>query len=443
MLATAMGSFISLRNFVFSLYAVFFITLLVLPIVPKGIALLLLLVGIVGFAVYRGKLLIGFSPEERLLIWVFSAFTFISFISFLVFPYSRMSHYRMEDYATFMLILPMFLLLRQWRFKLNTIVVLFSFVATLLGVVSLLQLWSMQSGSGYFMTFDNPMAQFWNRPSGVVNPMRYAAISLIFFAFALNALVFVKRQSALIKTLLFVAMISAGIACALTQVRGAWLAFFALVFTYGCAFFYLGYRKRVVAFFAVAIIVVVSVAQFDFVEQRIHKTERAFEMYMEGNSGSSLGARLDMFKTAWWLINERPWFGHGLNSYSANATEIRENTPGMNPEVGRWHNPHNEILNATVEKGVIGLISMLLLFVAPGLLFLKAFLVNRGTGSVAYLSFCGISVLIVYFVAGLSVALFEHDIFNHFYVLTVLFLASQVHSHSSCSTREERKNVEL
>jgi O-antigen ligase len=142
--------------------------------------------------------------------------------------------------------------------------------------------------------------------------------------------------------------------------------------------------------------------------------------------------------TVYWLFalitsaadrHQNPFFGHGLNSYNPKATEIRKRTPGMSGEVGRWANPHNEILQVMVEKGVIGLITLLLLFGAPGYLFLQA--LSKADDSVVgqqikFYAMSGLSLLIVYAVAGQSVALFEHDVFNHFFALMVLLFASQI-----------------
>ena len=149
-----------------------------------------------------------------------------------------------------------------------------------------------------------------------------------------------------------------------------------------------------------------------------------FEHYQQGNAETSIGARLDMFKGALILIEQNVVWGHGLNSYKKKATEVRENTPGLSRHVGRWNNPHNEILLVMVEKGLVGLVTLLFLFVAPALLFLKA--LSCAEQSARFYAMCGLNILIVYAVVGQSVALFEHDVFNHFFALMVLLFASQI-----------------
>jgi O-antigen ligase len=69
------------------------------------------------------------------------------------------------------------------------------------------------------------------------------------------------------------------------------------------------------------------------------------------------------------------------------------------------------------------------LFGAPGYLFLQA--LNKADDSVAghqikFYAMSGLSLLVIYAVAGQSLALFEHDVFNHFFALMVLLFASQI-----------------
>ena len=164
-------------------------------------------------------------------------------------------------------------------------------------------------------------------------------------------------------------------------------------------------------------------------QPRVQMAITSIDGYLQGDSNSALGARFDMFKAAGILIKEKPIWGHGLGSYSPKATKIRKSTPGMSPEVGKWANPHNEILQVMVEKGVIGLATLLLLFATLGYLFLHALRKANNSSSdqqIKFYAVSGLSLLAVYAVAGQSVALFEHDVFNHFFALMVLLFASQM-----------------
>ena len=385
-------------------YAVYLFTALTVPFVGKVAAGVLLLLGLCGL--YRlKKQHFALIKAEKWLLFSFALFSVVSIISFLYWPHTRESRMHLEDYATFIMLLPLYLLLRQFRFNFMLLLVVFLAVAVELGVISL-----MSSVA---------------RPSGAVNPMRYGNISLVLAVIPLVALLLIRNKAFSFKLFLIVACVLGLIACFLTQSRGAFLSIPFLAFLYGIYLYRAGHPRFIMALTLGAVLIVAVASQ----QERVQGSLISIDRYLQGDSGSALGARFDMFKAAGILIKERPFWGHGLSSYSPLATAIRKNTPGMNYEVGLWANPHNEILQVMVEKGVVGFITLLLLFAAPGYLFLQA--LRKADDSIAgqqikFYAMSGLSLLTVYAVAGQSVALFEHDVFNHFFALMVLLFASQI-----------------
>lgn len=385
-------------------FAVYLSCALVIPVVGKAAAGFLLLMGLLGLYRLKGCFY-DLTRAEKWLLVSFALFSIVSIASFFYWPQTREARMHLEDYATFMMLLPLYLLLRQFRLNFAPLLVVFSVVAIELGILSLV----------------SDVA----RPSGSVNPMRYGNISLVLAVIPLVAMLLVRNKSFSFKFFLIAASVLGLIACFLTQSRGALLSIPFLVFLYGMYLYRAGHPRFLMALAVGAVLIVAVASQ----QERVQLSLTSIDRYLQGNSGSALGARLDMFKAAGILIKERPIWGHGLNSYSPLATVIRKNTPGMNPEVGRWANPHNEILLVMVEKGVVGLITLLLLFAAPGYLFFQA--LNKADDSVAgqqikFYAMSGLSLLVIYAVAGQSVALFEHDVFNHFFALVVLLFASQI-----------------
>ncbi len=390
--------------FILCVYAVYLLCAMTLPMVGKVASGLLLLLGFVGL--YRLKdRSYRLAVEEKWLLASFALFSIVSIVSFLYWPQSREARMHLEDYATFIMLLPLYLLLRQFRLHLTCMLAILAVTAIELGVISLVS---------------NDA-----RPSGAVNPMRYGNISLVLAVIPLIAILVIRNMAFTLKVLLMAASVLALAACFLTQSRGALLSIPVLAFICSVYLFWAGHPRYLI-FLVLGLILAVAVASQ---QPRVQGTVTSFERYLQGDTSSALGARFDMFRVAGRLIQERPVWGHGLNSYSSKATEIRKNTAGMNPEVGVWANPHNEILQVMVEKGVIGLITLLFLFAAPGYLFLQALSKADDSGAgqqVKFYASCGLGLLVVYAVAGQSVALFEHDVFNHFFALMVLMFASQV-----------------
>lgn len=404
-------------------YVVYLFSALALPVVAKACALALLLVGWVVLA-WRRKLTFELNGSELFLLGTFALFSLVSIASFFYWPHSRESQMRLEDYGVFLLLIPLYSLLRDFLFNYKAVVVLLALVACSLGVISTVQYVSMKYFGQYVLMGEGRMSRFWLRPSGGVNPMRYAAISLIFACFAVNALLLFRNKALWLKSLLGLAVVLALVACLLAQVRGSWLALPVLLVVYCFYLFKFGYPRFMLGVLLGGVLLLSVVTQLQFVQQRYDHAVSNVSAYINGNAHSSLGARFDMFKAAGILIAERPLWGHGLNSYSSKASEIRDATPGMSREVGAWNNPHNEILQVMVEKGVVGLITLIFLFAAPAYMFIRSLYDRRV--EVKYYGMNGLAILIVYVVAGQSVALFEHDVFNHFFALMILLFASQI-----------------
>lgn len=388
-------------------YTAYLATALTLPDESKFIAGALLLLGWAGLSYVKNH----FYPlisTERLIAYSFALFSLVSILSYLFMPQSRAGQIHLEDYGVFIMIIPLYLLLRQFRINTRYLLVVLSVVLIGLGIQSYLSTSS--------------------RPSGGVNAMRFANVSLIMALFPLIALIVFRYPSKLFKSLLVVSAGFGLFACFLAQSRGALLSIPVLALVYGMYLHRNGHSKLLVAILLLGAVSIAVISQ----QPRMQRTVDSVERYFSGDSKTPLGARFDMYKVAISLIKEKPIFGHGLGSYGPKASKIRDSTPGMNREVGMWNNPHNEILLVMVEKGVLGLSTLLLVFWAPAYFFWGALRRSDKYGNnavVKFYSLSGMGLLIVYSVAGQSVALFQHDVFNHFFVLMVILFASQIRSH--------------
>ena len=409
---------------VFALYALYLATALTAPFTGKFAAGLLLLVGLGGM--YRLK--DGFydlSKGEKYLLGSFALFTLVSIVSFFYWPHSRLAQMHLEDYGTFLMLIPLYLLLRQFRFNFTSVICLLALSAFVLGLVSVLQYVAMRYFNVQILISDNRYSHVWLRPSGGVNPMRYGAISLILSAIALNATLLIRNKAVWLKLLLWMSFLMGLVASYLADSRSSFAAIPLLVLMYGIYLYKAGHSRSLKVFLVLAVLLLAGVSQ----NSRVQAVFSSFERYQQGAAYSSLGARLDMFKAAIIMIEKRPLWGLGLGGYLEGGKEVRKLYPNIDQHVGTWSNPHNEYLLVMVEKGLIGLFTLLLLFVAPGYLFIRVIKKadNSSVGrQLKFYAMSGLSLLVVYVVVGLSVALFQHDVFNHFFALMVLLFASQI-----------------
>ncbi len=405
-------------------YSVYLFSALTVPFMGKVAAGLLLLMGLVGL--YRLKAsYYDLTVAEKWLLASFSLFSVVSIISFFYWPHNRLAQMHLEDYGTFLMLIPLYLLLRQFKFNFTRVIVLLALTSIVLGLVSISQYVAMWYFNVQILTSDNLYSHMWFRPSGGVNPMRYGAISLVLSAIAFNGVLLLRGKSMRLRLLLPISGLLGLVACYLADSRSSFVAVPLLAFMYSVYLYKAGHPGYLKVLLVSSALLMAGLSQND----RVLVTVSSMERYQQGDAGSPLGARFDMFKAAIILIEKKPLWGYGLGGYLKGGKEVRKIYPNLDQHVGTWSNPHNEILLVMVEKGVIGLISLLLLFIAPGYLFWQAL---RGaddsvTGQqVKFYTMSGLSLLVVYAVAGQSVALFQHDVFNHFFTLMVLLFASQI-----------------
>ena len=80
--------------------------------------------------------------------------------------------------------------------------------------------------------------------------------------------------------------------------------------------------------------------------------------YQQGHIETSQGLRLEMWRVALQAVQDKPWFGHGVGSYSnVYVTYHGRDRNGSN-------NPHQQYLFWLVEFGAVGLMLLLCFFIA-------------------------------------------------------------------------------
>jgi len=150
-------------------------------------------------------------------------------------------------------------------------------------------------------------------------------------------------------------------------------------------------------------------------------------------AGSSLGTRLEMWRSTQYFFDEAPWFGVGRFNYQKKAQEYVDQ--GLaNQAIADHSHPHNAFIEMIMSKGLFGLLALLLLMYYPLYVFIKTRNVNRDS------AFSGIVLITAYTVFSLT----EASTFtkNNFVSIYLVYLAVFFSWH----TREiygEKKSVAL
>jgi O-antigen ligase len=427
-------TFLSLREYIssklscllLSVFTAYFLTTVFKPDFSDVMAATLVLIGL--FCLKGSLKSLKKSPLgqlEQYLLVAFVVYAIVTIVSFSYWPSTRHGHMRLEDDIKFLFFIPLYMVLRQYQLRTRAILTVFIIFALLLGVVPIVQYIGISQYNEYWFKFDDAFRDHW-RPSGSVNPMRYGVIALVLAGWLLNAKLVFKDKTWSLRFALLLGFVLALVGCFLTQTRGVWLAIPVLILAYLFYVFRMGRDRYIWVILLTSIVFLVSLSQSNLVQKRLDITLSNLQQYQEGNGNSSLGARLDMYKFSLKLFTDNPIFGHGLGVFKTKAQEARIDgqLAGMSTELGKRRTPHNEFFQALVERGVIGLVVTIMLLIAPGVIFYKA-LKSRSRKSVYY-GLNGIVLLIIFFVAGQTGTLFNHNVFTHFYIIMVLLFASQI-----------------
>jgi len=166
------------------------------------------------------------------------------------------------------------------------------------------------------------------------------------------------------------------------------------------------------------LVVIASAAlSYNMVEQRVQKAMQDLTKFSEqGDSRSSLGARIEMWKSGYYTFIENPIFGIGYEvrqDYKQSLVD-RELVGPIVMQFTRLHNSYMEELSI---KGIIGFATLLLFFGWPLYLIFKR-------GDLKYDVFTQLGVAHILLVMGYSVTqnyINHHSGMLHYLMYTIIF----------------------
>ena len=117
------------------------------------------------------------------------------------------------------------------------------------------------------------------------------------------------------------------------------------------------------------------------------------------NVTTSIGQRMEMWRTAWSLSSNNIWLGMGRNGYLAAKQQMADEGK-MDKVIKNYTNAHNDYLDALVKRGIIGVLALLALFLVPFALFARA--LRRGGAAAQPYALAGVVLCTCYMIFGLT-----------------------------------------
>ena len=224
----------------------------------------------------------------------------------------------------------------------------------------------------------------------------------------------------------------------LSGTRGAWVAMLGCLLLFFLAVSLDSWRAVLVA---VVIIALLGVTSFYSLDQRqrdginkraLHVTDTVIS-YLNGEKISgSQGARILMWEAS--LLSARYYpLGHGSDNFNAAIKKISDSNPRYK-SVRRFGHAHNEFLNSLVENGWHGLLTLMLLFGYPALVFARSYIRSahdpEATNTRLY-SACGLMLIASYVGSGLTQALLSHHTLMLLFVILLYCCCAQLRAWDS------------
>lgn len=211
------------------------------------------------------------------------------------------------------------------------------------------------------------------RREGIINAIQLGGLAMMFAMLCLAGMGWAAtQQRARCWGLVLASGCVAGVLASLwTGSRGAWLAM-----PMGLVIIYFVYRpwlnKRVVlgAVLALTALLAAAIAAPQTgVQKRLAKAVEDVQIYAQDSTiQTSNGGRFEVWKASLWVVQAHPWLGVGETGFVEHVQEFAR-TGKVATYAQRFRHAHNEVLDVFAKRGVLGLASLLLLYVVPWRLF--------------------------------------------------------------------------
>ncbi|MBV6307088.1 O-antigen ligase family protein [Candidimonas humi] len=267
----------------------------------------------------------------------------------------------------------------------------------------------------------------------VTSAIPYGDIGLVMAMLCVAAL-FSRPATGTGRTWPWSCMLGLGVAaglysCVASETRGAWIAVPPVAVIFCVAF---GRRRDLWRLLGAGLAVVALLAAVFVMMPDKGLKERSFEavhevqMYLrDRNSGTSVGARLEMWRMAIENIPKKPVLGWNYAEYEA---EVHRETVKnkVDPFVATLANTHNNYLEACLHQGVFGLLVLLALYAYTFGGFCRR--LRHPGRNVRIPAVCGASVVVSFFIFGLTqVILGRNNGVLFFLVSLAIFWGSMRH----------------
>ncbi|KPA53553.1 ligase [Photobacterium leiognathi subsp. mandapamensis] len=326
--------------------------------------------------------------------------------------------------SRFVLVLPIFLLLLLYPPKVNILTSGFIIGAIIAGVVAMIHIYDFKTGRAFSDVLKNTHSSL----KGYM-PIQSGNMAMTLGLISLTISLYYLDQKSWWKfTLSLIAALLGIYASFLSGSRGGWI-FLPI------AIIYLAFSNRQFISKKVTIVTIiilgtglVLLSQNQEITKRIDSATYDLTQYQAGNEYTSLGIRLELWKSAIYTTEQHPIIGSGYQGREV-LREKWAHEGLVNAEVIKSFldsHSHNQFLEDLSVRGVIGLTALLAIFIIPLSIFVKNHRIANSSQQ-KMINQCGAISVIMMVGYCLSQAMFRHNSGMIFYsLMTVILLATSI-----------------
>lgn len=249
-----------------------------------------------------------------------------------------------------------------------------------------------------------------DRASGFTLVIQFGNISMLFGIFCLAGLGWANVQNLARwwAILLILGAFFGILASLLSGSRGGWVGFPFIFLVLNRAY---GELLTVKFKITVIIVLVILVAAVYFIPQtgvelRVSQAIHDISLYFNGgNKYTSTGLRFDMWQGALKLIYEKPITGWGWYGYYDAMQDLANK--GEVTQFAAENHAHNEFLDNFARRGLIGILTLLLLYLVPLRLFAKR--LSSSNMEIRAIATAGVILPVAYMDFGFTQVFFGHN----------------------------------
>lgn len=238
------------------------------------------------------------------------------------------------------------------------------------------------------------------RASNGINAIPFGMLSLLLGSLAWVGVFAVRSGWARIALLLALAF---GLgASLLSGTRGSWVVFPALVAVVAVGF-WRTLPRPVLGIGVTALLGLLLLASLSppvAVTERVGEALESVDEYGEGERGTSLGVRVEMWRAGVRLFSEKPLLGWGEGRLQTRRDRLVA-AWGLPEAVSRYDQLHSDLIDTAARRGLVGLVSLLMLYGVPLVLFARA-LRGRPDTTTRAVAVAGLVVVVAFIGFGLT-----------------------------------------